>query len=73
MVTAFGMLRLQLAFRTKFTSHGAPHEARKSWASLRYVCTRGFEKGRAHNVVEVDFVSALIMGWIEQQMDVVSF
>jgi hypothetical protein len=29
----------------------------------------GFEKGRALNEAEVDFVLALIMGWIEQQFD----
>ena len=28
----------------------------------------GIEKGRALNVEEVDFVLALIMGWIEQQL-----
>jgi hypothetical protein len=29
----------------------------------------GIEKGRALDDVEVDFVVALIMGWIERQMD----
>jgi len=29
----------------------------------------GIEKGRALNVEEVDFVVALIMGWIEGQLD----
>ena len=28
----------------------------------------GIEKGRALNVEKVDFVVALIMGWIEQQL-----
>jgi hypothetical protein len=30
----------------------------------------GIEKGRALNEKEVDFVVALIMGWIEQQLDI---
>ena len=29
----------------------------------------GFEKGRALSEVEVDFIVALIMGWIEKQVD----
>jgi len=29
----------------------------------------GFEKGRAVNGAEVDFVVALIMGWIGEQLD----
>ena len=33
----------------------------------------GIGEGRALGEAEVDFIVALIMGWIEQQMDVVSF
>ena len=33
----------------------------------------GIEKGRALNGVEVDFIVALIMGWIERQLDEGSF
>ncbi|MDA9761925.1 DUF4186 domain-containing protein [Desulfobacterales bacterium] len=29
----------------------------------------GIEKGRALNELEVDFIVALIMGWIENQLD----
>ncbi len=29
----------------------------------------GIEKGRALNIEKVDFVVALIMGWIEEQMN----
>jgi hypothetical protein len=43
-------------------------------------CCRGciskwhrIEKGRALNGVEVDFIVALIMGWIERQLDEGSF
>jgi hypothetical protein len=43
-------------------------------------CCRGciskwyrIEKGRALNANEVDFVVALIMGWIERQLDEVSY
>ncbi len=33
----------------------------------------GIEKGRALDEVEIDFVVALIMGWIERQLDELSF
>ena len=33
----------------------------------------GIEKGRALNDAEVDYVVALIMGWIDRQLDEVSY